>query len=147
MKMKTLTAFTLIASMAAMVSCGPEPRYGVYQYVHVERNGGGNIYFDCASSAQAGAYDIRVTRYRFADADARFTLVPDSAHAPYFRSLDAALGGKLRIDGSGSLGDAPTGTWLTATMVAESASDEVGSQSLLDAIGGIESAVVEAYVP
>ena len=111
-----LFALVVLLVLPACRDFGPEPT-GPYDYMFLDRNGGGDLGFKVIPISTPDSVQVVVTHREFRDTTVEMVLVRSDTTAKPFDSLFSALRGEARITGDFRQSTLPTGTWVRVYVV------------------------------
>ena len=142
---RTSRGFRLLffLSVTALFSCqrhGTEPA-GSYDYMLLQRSGGGDLAFTVSPAAVPEMYRIDVVHREFRDTTIHLVVAGSETYSRAFVALGVALKGQAPITGDFKQSSLPTGTWVRVYMVKGNERDEVTNTQLRGLLLPFESLV------
>jgi len=132
-----LPALTMFMSCGDL-STGPS---GPYDFMSLERKGGGDLAFTVTPTIDPGTLEVSVTHKDFRDTSIVLSLLKNSAIAASVDALTRALGGEYQIKGDFKQSTLPTGTWVMVYLVRSSGKNEVTNVDLRNKLLAFEGIV------
>ena len=144
MKTTTFYIFTLILLLTSCEKNSDESIEtvkGFYDYMHVERNGGGQIYFNLYATENSNKIKAVVSKYDFRDTAIVIIIDKNEDNTIYLNDFTKALNNEVQLTGDFTPSTLPTGTWVSYTFVTSNKQIEVTNSDLRNSLLKIEQLV------
>ena len=144
MKTTTFYIFTLIFLLTSCEKNSDESIEtvkGFYDYMHVERNGGGQIYFNLYATENSNKIKAVVSKYDFRDTAIVIFIDKNEDNTIYLNDFSKALNNEVQLTGDFTQSTLPTGTWVNYTFVTNNKQIEVTNSDLRNSLLKIEQLV------
>ena len=138
--MKTIP-FYIFALVLALTSCeknSVDTIKGYYDYLHFERAGAGQTYFDLYATVDPNKLKAIVSKYNFRDTTFQAIIDKNSDNTDLFYDFNKALSNKVELSGNFTQPTAPSGTWAFLYFVTNSKQTEVTNTDLRNSLLKIE---------
>ena len=114
---------------------------GIYDSMHFERQGGGQIDFILYSTDNSDKLNVVVSKYSFRDTTILITIDKNNDNASAFSSLQKAMNNQIQINGDFQQSTLETGTWSYIYFVANNKETEVTNTELRNSLFKFEQLV------
>jgi len=144
MKTTTFYIFTLILLLTSCEKNSDESIQtvkGFYDYMHVERNGGGQIYFNLYATENSNKIKAVVSKYDFRDTTIVIIIDKNEDNTIYLNDFTKAMNNEVQLIGDFTQSTLPTGTWVNYTFVTNNKQIEVTNSDLRNSLLKIEQIV------
>ena len=138
-KILWLILFSLVACEEKSTQPGD-----LYDYLHFERYGGGNLEFNVFPTTASNVFSAKVSKLNFKDTLINLSLSREPANREILDALTGALKGKYKITGDFKQDTLVlVGTWTFLYLIRDDDSTEVTNTGLRHILSGFESIIRE----
>lgn len=143
------TIFYIFTLMLLLSSCEKntveslETVKGFYDYMHVERSGGGQIDFDLYATENSNKFKAVVSKYSFRDTAIVIIIDKTEDNTDCLNDFTKALNNETQLTGDFIQPTLPSGTWVNYTFVTNNKQTEVTNSGLRNSLLKVEQLVIK----
>lgn len=136
-----LTLLFLLTSCEKSSDESTQTAKGFYDYMHVERNGGGQLYFNLYATVNPTKLKAVVSKYNFRDTAIVIIIDKNENNTTYVNDFAKALNNEVQLTGDFTPSTLPTGTWVNYTFMTNNNQVEVTNSGLRNSLLELERIV------
>jgi hypothetical protein len=140
--MKT-TSITILFLILMLTGCKKDPIIvkGFYDYMHFNREGGGQIEFTISPTDNSDKFNVVVTRFGASDSTIQINIDINNDNRSDLSLLDQAMNNQIQINGDFKQSSLLAGTWAYIYLVYNKKETEVTNTELRNSILQLEQLI------